>query len=205
MPPSLVRALSLGVLLSTCMLTHAASAAAQSGRPLVSVRGGFLGSSDAYQSNCGHSSLVIGAEVRGRGAIFPWASADRGVGSGGGDVLCLAVSPDGQPIPRVGGLLLEGSTMLSVGAGWQSPPALVQVEGTVGGGLMIGQPGFGESSSREVRPRVVGAVGLVVFRHLLVSVELGKTQLSFRDGAPGNVVRSTRWESTGSGRIGLRF
>lgn len=95
--------------------------------------------------------------------------------------------------------------MLSVGAGWQSPPDVVQVEGTVGAGLMIGQPGFGESSSREVRPRVVGAVGLVFLRHLVVSVELGQTQLSFRDGAPGSVVRTTRWESTGAGRIGLRF
>jgi hypothetical protein len=205
MRPSLVRALLLGVLLSACMLTHAAPAAAQSRRPLVSVRGGFLGSSDAYQSNCGHSSLSLGAEVRGRGAIFPWASADRGVGSGGGDVLCLSVAPDGQPIPRVGGLRLEGATMLSVGAGWQSPPKLVQVEGTVGAGLMIGQPGFGESSSREVRPRLVGSVGVVLLRHLVFSLELGRTQLSFRDGAAGNVVRSTRWENNGSGRIGLRF
>ncbi len=205
MPPSLVRVLSLGVLLFMCMLTQAPSAAAQSGRPLVSVRGGFLGSSDAYQSNCGHSSLSIGAEVRGRGSIFPWISADRGIGSGGGDVLCLALLPGGQPVPRVGGLLLEGSTMLSAGAGWQSAPAALQVEGMAGAGLMIGQPGFGTSSSREVRPRVVGAVGLVFFRHLVVSVELGQTQLSFRDGVPGSVVRTTRWESTGSGRIGLRF
>jgi hypothetical protein len=187
------------------MLTRAAPAAAQSGRPLVSVRGGFLGSSDAYQSNCGHSSLSIGAEVRGRGSFFPWVSADRGVGSGGGDVLCLALAPNGESIPRVGGLQLEGSTMLSVGAGWQSPPAVVQVEGLVGGGLMIGEPGFGEASSREVRPRVVGSVGLVLLRHLVFSLELGHTQLSFRDGAPGNVVRSTRWESNGAGRIGLRF
>jgi len=205
MRPCRVRTYALGVVVSAGMLAFTTPTAAQSSRPLVSVRGGFLGSSDAYQANCGHSSLVIGAEVRGRRSIFPWASADRGVGSGGGDVLCLALTKDGQPIPRVGGLLLEGSTMLSVGAGWRSPPAVLQVEGTVGGGVMIGQPGFGAASSREMRPRVVGSVGLVLFRHLLVSAELGKTQLLFRDGAPGNVMRSRRWESAGSGRIGLRF
>jgi hypothetical protein len=110
-----------------------------------------------------------------------------------------------MPVPRVGGLRLEGSTMLSLGAGWQTPPAIMQLEATVGGGVMIGEPGFGEASSREVRPRVVGAVGLVLFRHVLVSLELGSTQLLFRDGSPGNVVRSARWESTSSGRIGLRF
>ncbi|MCC6243442.1 MAG: hypothetical protein IT353_11410 [Gemmatimonadaceae bacterium] len=185
--------------MSAFMLASAESAAAQTNRPLIAMRGGILGSSDAYQANCGHSSLSIGAEVRGRRAIFPWASADRGVGSGGGDVACLTLAP------RTGGLLLEGSTMLSVGAGWQSPPEIVQIEGLVGGGLMIGKPGFGAASSREVRPRVVGTVGLVLLRHVVFSLELGRTQLSFRDGAPGNVVRSKRWESTGAGRIGLRF
>lgn len=188
-----------------CLLAAAAPASAQMNRPLITVRGGILSSSDFYQSNCGHSSLVIGAELRGLGTIFPWVSADRGVGSGGGDVGCGFPGQSGFGEEGTGGVLLEGSTMLAAGAGWRTPPAAVQLETTVGAGVMTGEPGFGASSSREVRPRVVGAVGLVLFRHLVVSMELGRTQLSFRDGAPGNVVRTTRWESTGSGRIGLRF
>lgn len=95
--------------------------------------------------------------------------------------------------------------MLSAGVGWQSPPAAVGVEALIGGGLMIGAPGFGASSSNEVRPRVVGSVGVVLLRHVVVSLELGQTQLSFRDGTSDNVVRTTRWESTASGRIGVRF
>lgn len=38
---------------------------------------------------------------------------------------------------------------------------------------MTGEPGFGTSSSRAVRPRVVGSVALVLLEHVVSSLELG--------------------------------
>ncbi|MCE2901354.1 MAG: hypothetical protein ACK6DP_17200 [Gemmatimonas sp.] len=174
----------------------------------VTLQAGIASAADAYQSNCGHSSLAFGVDVQGKGRVFPQASLERFTGAGGGDVLCIPAPTAGGS--TVGGLRLEGATRLGIGFGARSAPRAVQLEGVVSGGLISGRNGFvdrPDDDRRRVRPQVGGQGSLVVARVLLLSAAMHWTRLTLDAVSPtGNAGRlRTEWSPVVTMHIGVRF
>ncbi len=180
---------------------------AQSNGVRLSARGGFAAVDDAYQSNCGHSSLAFGVDVQGGGRLFPMASLDRFWGSGGGDVLCLPVAPSiGN---AAGGLRLEGATRFGLGAGARAGSGAVQLEGALLGGVIAGRPGFDgrdRDGARRMLPQVGGQASLVLFRHIVLSATTSWTRLSLEVTPTGGGAVETRrsWSPMTTLQAGVR-
>lgn len=181
-------------------------ASAQVAPLYVSVHGGLAIPADAYQSNCGDVSLAYGVDVQGRGRVFPQVSIDHFTGSGGGDILCLAVSPSG--VPFVGGLRIENATRIGLGGGarWGTGP--IQLEGAALGGVMIGRRGFARDTSdrtRVVAPHVSVQTNVVLFRHVVLSGTLSWARLTREPVSGGAGARTSAWKPMGTMQAGLRF
>jgi len=196
------------------LLTSASAVAVHAQQRPVSVTGrvGIVGASDDYQSNCGHSSLAVGLDVRGAGRVFPVANLEHFIGSGGGDEACL-LSTD--PTTRVtGGLRLERTTRFQVGAGSFVGDRRVRLEGTVRGGVAYGRPGVAleglslrtAEGAARLLPQVGGDLSLVLLRHVVVSMAFDWTRLP-TETAPlaGGDARTTHsWSRMTSVQAGIR-
>ena len=179
-------------------------------RPVsVTGRFGIVGASDDYQTNCGHSSLAVGLDVRGPGRVFPVASIEHFIGSGGGDVACLP-SLDAASSRVRGGLRLEGTTRAQVGAGAHVVGRVVRLEGAVRGGATLGRPGVVVAGADDTGARLLPQVGadasLVFFRHAVLSMAFDWTRLP-TEVVPlaGGVGRTSHaWSRMTSVQVGLR-
>lgn len=173
----------------------------------VSAHGGLAVPADAYQSNCGHVSLAYGVNVQGRGRFFPQASVDHFVGSGGGDILCLPLSPDGTHM--VGGLRIENATRIGLGGGARWGQGALQLEGVALGGVMVGRRGFTRDASdrtRVVVPHVSVQSNLVLLRHVVLSGTASWARLVREpDSGSGAEARTTMWKPLVTLQGGLRF
>jgi hypothetical protein len=173
----------------------------------LSAQAGFTAADDAYQSNCGHTSLAFGVDVQGRGRLFPIASLDHHVGAGGGDVLCIPMSTPGAS--AIGGLRLEGSTRVGLGAGARLGRGALQFEGALLAGAVTGRPGFdapARDGGRRVLPQVGGQLSLVLARWVVLSVETHWTRLTL-DVTPaggGAVASQSSWSPMTTAQAGLR-
>ena len=185
-------------------------------RPVsVTGRFGIVGASDDYQTNCGHSSLAVGIDVRGAGRVFPVVNVDHFVGSGGGDVACYVLTD--VPSRERGGLQLERATRLQIGAGSFVGGRVARLEGTVRGGAARGRPGvFTErglpvqrtDAANEARllPQVGGEVSLVLFRYAVIAMAFDWTRLP-REVTPlasGPTITSHTWSRMTSLQAGIR-
>jgi hypothetical protein len=204
-----------GTLLTLLVMSSAMPLAAQLRPVSVTGRFGLVGASDDYQTNCGHSSIAVGVDVRGAGRVFPVVNADHFVGSGGGDVACL-IRTDGPSRVR-GGLQLERTTRLHIGAGSFVGNRFVRLEGTVRGGAALGRPGVfidaglpiqREHATGEARllPQVGGDVSLVLFRYAVIAMAFDWTRLSSEVTplAGGATVTSKAWSRMTSVQFGVR-
>jgi hypothetical protein len=174
----------------------------------VTARIGIASPSDAYQSNCGHSSLAYSLDVQGTRRLFPQFSLDHLSGSGGGDVLCLPRSAMNGT--TVGGLRLDGATRLGIGAGARAGNRFVQVEGAVLAGLMTGRRGFtagAEDDPRRWVPNVGIQASMVLLRYVVLSSTLHRARLPMEhrpaSGAPS--MTSHSWSPMATVQIGARI
>jgi hypothetical protein len=193
--------------ISIALMILAVPLGAQSGGVHVTVRAGIASAADAYQSNCGQSSLAFGVDVQGKARFFPHATLEHFTGAGGGDVICIPVAPAGGT--TVGGLRLDGATRLGFGVGARSAPRAVQLEGVVTAGVIAGRNGFAdaaESNRRRVRPHVGGHASLVVARFIVASAAMRWTRLTLDAVSPaGTTARlRTEWSPMVALQIGVR-
>jgi len=180
---------------------------AQTRGAYVSARAGIAVADDNYRSNCGHASLAFSVDVQGRRRLFPQVSFDHFAGAGGGDILCLPVSPSIGT--GVGGLRLEGATRVGLGVGGRLGSGAVQLEGAVLSGVISGRRGFvgrDQDDSRRVSPHVGGQASLVLFRFVVLSAAANWTRLSL-DVIPtsgGTAMTRTSWSPMTTWQIGVR-
>lgn len=168
----------------------------------VTLRAGTTQPSGAYQRGCGQISTVIGVEVRGSGYVFPWAAVDRYSVLGGGDVACVV----GMSEPSTGGLSMAATTSLAGGVGLRSARGPLQFDGTLGVGFLRGAPGHGPDTTRLTRPTVGIATGVILFHHIVLSVEKYWARLDY--GAPTGatgVQLDPRWAGNSVLRLGVRL
>lgn len=204
-----------GTLLALLALGATMPLAAQLRPVSVTGRFGIAGASDDYQTNCGHSSLAVGVDVRGAGRVFPVVNIDHFVGSGGGDVACYVLTD--VPSRERGGLQLERATRLHIGAGSFVGGRIARLEGTVRGGAALGRPGvFTEvglpvqrtDATNEARllPQVGGDVSLVLFRYAVVAMAFDWTRLP-REVTPlagGPTITTHAWSRMTTVQFGVR-
>lgn len=172
---------------------------------LITVHTGIANPADAYQSNCGHSSIALGAEVQGRGRLFPQLSATHYTGSGGGDVLCIPFTRD---LKAVGGLRLENATRVGVGGGVRVGRGALQLEGAAMAGLITGRRGYVNVSTDDTRvtaPHVAARGALVVAHHVVLSLDGGWTRLTRHADTDAQLARSTRWSPLVTMQVGVRL
>ncbi|MCA0376831.1 MAG: hypothetical protein LCH84_14355 [Gemmatimonadetes bacterium] len=172
---------------------------------LVTVHTGIANPADAYQSNCGHSSIALGADVQGRGRLFPQLSASHFTGSGGGDVLCIRFTRD---LKTVGGLRLENATRAGVGGGVRVGRGALQLEGAVTAGVITGRRGYVNVSSDDTRvtaPHMAARGALVVAHHVVLSLDGGWTRLTRHADTDAQLARSTSWSPLVTMQVGVRF
>ena len=174
----------------------------------VSARFGLAAPSEAYQSNCGHSSLAYSLDVQGTRRLFPQFSLDHLSGSGGGDVLCLPQSSLNGT--TVGGLRLDGATRLGLGAGARLGTRFAQIEGAVLAGLMTGRSGYAATETENPRqwaPHAGVQASVVLLRHVVLSSTFNWTRLSMEhrpaNGAPSTT--SHEWSPMATVQLGARF
>ncbi|WP_156799061.1 hypothetical protein [Gemmatimonas aurantiaca] len=171
-------------------------------------RFGIANPSDAYQSNCGAGSLAFSVDVQGQGQWFPQVSADHFVGSGGGGVACIPGDP--SRVRVTGGLQLERSTRLSIGAGRRVGNDGVQLEGVVLGGIITGQRGYQGTTPNDERlilPQFGGQVGVVLVRYVVLSGSVHWTRLTM-DTQPltgGAPTKRAGWSPLSTMQIGVRI
>ncbi|MBL0938132.1 MAG: hypothetical protein IBJ03_04510 [Gemmatimonadaceae bacterium] len=197
------------LLLLGALLAVAVPLGAQDRGVSLTLRTGIAGPDDAYQSNCGHSSLAFSADLQGRRQLFPQLSIDHHSGSGGGDVGCIPAYPD----TAIGGLRLENSTRLSAGVGGRAGWRMAYIEGVLRGGFIVGTNGYTEnlrsdgSGERGFRPQVGGQVSAVFFRTIVLSGNLHWTRLTMdRTRANGGpTTTTTDWAPMTTVQIGVRI
>jgi hypothetical protein len=192
---------------SIALLLLAAPLRAQPGGAHVTLRAGIASAADAYQSNCGQSSLAFGVDVQGKARFFPHAALEHFTGAGGTDVLCLPVAPASGT--AVGGLRLEGATRFGFGVGSRTARRAVQLEGVLVGGLVSGRNGFFDGvgdGPRRVRPQVGGHAALVVGRVVVLSTAIHWTRLTLDTVSPtGDAARvRTEWSPVVAMHFGIR-
>jgi hypothetical protein len=173
---------------------------------LITGRFGMGGGSDAYQDNCGHSSLAFGLDVRRSGRLFPLLAVDASHGSGGGDVLGLAMPPEAE---HRGGLRLDGATRMRLGGGVRGSHRLAHLELAATAGLVHGRLGYappGDVTSAGALPQAGGSLAVVPLRMFELSMGVDRTRLSssvtFADGR--SPLRRARWEPIATLQIGVR-
>ncbi len=173
-----------------------------------SARLGIASPSDDYQSNCGHTSLAFSLDVQGKRRLFPQLSVDHFYGSGGGDVKCVPAPSEVATV--VGGLRIERATRVGLGAGARVGRGIVQLEGAVLGGFVVGRGGFGAAgldNPRRVLPHVGGQAAVVLFRYAVLSAAFHYTRLSL-DVLPvggGPSTTRTNWSPMTTLQVGARI
>jgi len=176
-------------------------------KPNLTLRFGVAGADDAYQFNCGHSSMAFAVDVQGGGPVFPSLGVERHVGSGGGDVACLG--PDESQFAYVGGARLEGSTRATVGVGARMGDGTVHFEGVVRAGVLHARPGYqprGGDHRAAFNPLVGGQASIVLSR-VVLSTTMQWTRLSFEttpvNGGPSTT--RTDWAPMLTLQLGVRL
>jgi len=174
----------------------------------VTARLGLAAPDDAYQVNCGHSSIALGVDVQGRRALFPQLSVEHFTGAGGGDVACFPIDP--ALGTAVGGLRLDGATRFGVGLGARMQYGPVQLDGVVRGGVIAGRPGFTQGTTDEARvvmPHVGGQATLVLFRWIVLSATTHWTRLTLdvRPAIGGAPTSRASWAPMTTGQLGVRW
>lgn len=177
-------------------------------RPNLTLRHGIAVPDDAYQSNCGHSSLAFAVDAQGGGRIFPQVGFDRHIGSGGGDVACLGA--DNSQFRYVGGARLENSTRVTLGVGARLGDGKAQLEGVLRAGVLHARPGFqprGANGKADFKPLVGGQASAVLFHALVLSTTMQWTRLSFETTplAGGPSTTRTDWAPLLTLQFGLRL
>ena len=177
-------------------------------RPNLTLRYGIAVPDDAYQSNCGHSSLAFAVDAQGGGRIFPQLGFDRHIGSGGGDVACLGT--DGSRFTYEGGARLEHSTRATLGVGGRLGDGKAQLEGVLRAGVLHARPGYqprGENGRATFRPLVGGQASAVMFHVAVLSFAMQWTRLSFEttpiNGGPSTT--RTDWAPLVTLQFGARL
>lgn len=176
-------------------------------RPNLTLRFGPAGADDAYQSNCGHSSMALSVDAQGGSRIFPQVGFDRHIGSGGGDVACLG--PDESRFRYVGGAQLEGSTRATLGVGLRLGDGVAHLEGVLRAGVLHARPGFqprGANEKSAYNPLVGGQASIVISR-VVLSTTMQWTRLSFETTplAGGPSTTRTDWAPLLTLQLGLRL
>jgi hypothetical protein len=177
-------------------------------RPNLTLRYGIAVPDDAYQSNCGHSSLAFAVDAQGGGRIFPQLGVERHIGSGGGDVACLGT--DGSRFTYTGGARLENSTRATLGVGGRLGDGRAQLEGVLRAGVLHARPGFqprGANGKAAFTPLVGGQASAVVFHVAVLSFAMQWTRLSFEttpiNGGPSTT--RTDWAPLVTLQFGARL
>lgn len=189
------------------LLAGSAPAEAQV-RPNLTLRHGIAVPDDAYQSNCGHSSLAFAVDAQGGGRIFPQVGFDRHIGSGGGDVACLGA--DESQFRYVGGARLENSTRATLGVGARLGDGKAQLEGVLRAGVLHARPGFqprGANGKAAFKPLVGGQASAVLFHAAVLSLAMQWTRLRFETTplAGGPSTTRTDWAPLLTLQFGLRL
>ncbi len=190
------------------MLLLALSAPAEAQvRPNLTLRFGPAGADDAYQSNCGHSSMALSLDAQGGSRIFPQVGFDRHIGSGGGDVLCLG--PDESRFRYVGGAQLEGSTRATLGVGLRLGDGSAHLEGVLRAGVLHARPGYqprGANEKSAYNPLVGGQASIVISR-VVLSTTMQWTRLRFETTplAGGPSTTRTDWAPLLTLQFGVRL
>lgn len=188
------------------LLAGSAPAEAQV-RPNLTLRHGIAVPDDAYQSNCGHSSMALSVDAQGGSRIFPQVGFDRHIGSGGGDVACLG--PDESRFRYVGGAQLEGSTRATLGIGLRLGDGVAHLEGVLRAGVLHARPGYqprGANEKSAYNPLVGGQASIVISR-VVLSTTMQWTRLRFETtplaGGPSTI--RTDWAPLLTLQFGLRL
>lgn len=189
------------------LLAGSAPAEAQV-RPNLTLRHGIAVPDDAYQSNCGHSSVAFAVDAQGGGRIFPQLGFDRHIGSGGGDVACLGA--DDSQFRYVGGARLENSTRVTLGVGARLGDGKAQLEGVLRAGVLHARPGFqprGANGKAAFKPLVGGQASAVLFHALVLSTTMQWTRLRFETTplAGGPSTTRTDWAPLLTLQFGVRL
>lgn len=196
------RAMTSAVLVLALTTSTAMPLAAQRVRMNATVRVGFATAADDYAETCGAESLAYTVEVQGRRRWFPQLTLDKFSGSGGATTAC---SFEGT---TTGGLQLDGSTRVGVGAGARVGHGWVQAEGAVLVGALNGRHGFtpGRAEPRRVTlPHVGGQVSVVLFRYGVLTGAYHRTRLSFDlDPSIGRGTTRSAWAPMYTWQFGAR-